>query len=138
MSGSAQILDASVALKCLFAEPDSQLAEDLVLRQADWIAPDLIYLEVANVAALRVRGGLWPAEAVAGALGGLRALLLETAPLDSLAAPALALAVQHGFSAYDAAYLALAIEEATVVLTADLKLARRAEAAGLADYVRTL
>jgi predicted nucleic acid-binding protein len=138
MSGKAQILDASVALKCFFAEADSERAQDLVLSQADWIAPELIFLEVANVAALRVRRGLSPADAATQAIGGLRALLLETSPLDRLVGAALELAVQHGFSAHDAAYVALAVDEESVVLTADLKLAQRAEAAGLADYVRTL
>ena len=47
MMPRAQILDASVAIKLVFEEPDSELAEAVVSRQAEWIAPDLIYLEVA-------------------------------------------------------------------------------------------
>lgn len=132
------VLDASVAVKCLVDEADSDLARAAVAARADWIAPDLIFLEVASVALKSVRRG-WLERAQAEAMvSGLPQVLAEVTPSDALAAAAFRLAADHGFSVYDAAYLALADARNTWVLTADLRLAERARSAGLAKLVRTL
>lgn len=137
-SADLGVLDASVAVKCLVDEVDSDLARTAVAGRAVWVAPDLIFLEVASVALKSMRLGLLErvqAEAMVSRLGKL---LTEIAPSDALAAGAFRLAADHGFSAYDAAYLALADVRNTWVLTADLKLAHRARGVGLAHLVHTL
>jgi predicted nucleic acid-binding protein len=132
------VLDASVAVKCLVDEADSELARAAVISGTGWAAPDLIFLEVASVALKSIRRG-WLERAQAEAMvSNLPKLLLEVAPSDTLAAAAFRLAADHGFSVYDAAYLALAETRNTHVLTADLKLADRARSVGLAKLVRTL
>jgi len=132
------VLDASIAVKCLIEEADSELARAAVAAHADWTAPDLIFLEVASVAVKSLRRGLIDRSQAEAMVARLPRLLTETARSDSLAAGALELAADHGFSAYDAAYLALAAARNAQVLTADLKLAERARLAGLEHLVETL
>jgi predicted nucleic acid-binding protein len=132
------VLDASIAVKCLIEEMDSELARAAVAGHAEWTAPDLIFLEVASVALKSMRRGLLDRSQAGAMVARLPRLLAATAPSDSLAAAAFELAADHGFSAYDAAYLALADATGSAVLTADLKLAERARTAGLGHLVTTL
>ena len=132
------VLDASVVAKLHFAEAGSELAEAVTLRAERLIAPDLIYAEMASIAAKKVRRGVTSRDHAAVALGSLRVLLDEAAPLAGLADRAFDLAVAHGFSAYDGAYLALAEMSGLAVLTADLRLARRASDVGLGHLVHPL
>lgn len=137
-SSETGVLDASAAVKCLLDEADSDLARAAVARRADWIAPDFIFLEVASVALKSMRRGLIEqvqAEAMVSRVG---LLLVETTSSQDLAAAAFRLAAEHGFSAYDAAYLALAQNHDAMVLTADVKLIDRAHIAGLAHLVTGL
>lgn len=137
-SADLAVLDASVAVKCLVDEADSDLARAAVAGRADWVAPDLIFLEVASVALKSIRRG-WLERAQAETMVlSLPQILAEVTSSEVLAASALRLAADHGFSVYDAAYLALAEARNTWVLTADLKLAMRARRVGLAKLVRTL
>lgn len=136
--GRLPILDASVAASFLFDDAHSGAALEAVSGRADWTAPGLILLEVANVAARHVRRGELTLAGAERAQEILGALLVEVAPVDPLVRPALRLAAAHGFSIYDAVYLALAEREGRVVLTADGKFARRAEEVGLSNAVRTL
>lgn len=137
-SANVGVLDASVAVKCLIDEVDSDLARAAVGTRADWIAPDLIFLEVASVALKSMRRGLIDQTQAEAMVSRLRDLVAETAPSKNLVTAAFRLAAEHGFSAYDAAYLALADSHGTMVLTADLKLADRATATGLGHLVATL
>ena len=132
------VLDASVAVKCFLDEAGSAAARGAVAGRADWIAPDLIFLEVASVALKTMRRGLLQPTQGAAMVGGVSQLLAETVPAAALCEAAFQLAAEHGFSAYDAAYLALARARGATLLTADMKLAERARAAGLGDLVVTL
>jgi predicted nucleic acid-binding protein len=85
-----------------------------------------------------MRRGLLDRSQAEAMVARLPRLLTDVAPSDALAAAAFELAADHGFSAYDAAYLALAEATNTTVLTADLRLADRARTAGLGHLVATL
>ena len=135
---SVGVLDASVAVKCLLDEDDSAAARRAVRERADWIAPDLIHLEVANVALKSVRRGMITSAHGAAMTARVGRLLVEAVPAGSLASEAFRLAAAHGFSAHDAAYLALGQTRGLSVLTADRKLIARALAAGLAHLVEGL
>jgi predicted nucleic acid-binding protein len=137
MPGSV-VLDASVAAKLYFTEDLSDLAEAAV-RTADFlIAPDLLFIELARVAAKQVRRGTTTPAIGARAMDLMHGLLDETVPLEALAKRAFELAARHGVSAYDGAYLALAEERKLQVLTADVRLLRRADAEGLSHLTRAL
>lgn len=103
------VVDASVLAAVVFKDESySAVARAFVVDQTDLIAPDLIALELANVAAKKVwRGDAGIDDALAG-IEAMQALLVEIAPALPLASSAFRLAAQHRFSAYDATYLALA------------------------------
>jgi predicted nucleic acid-binding protein len=125
-------------VKCLIAERDSDAARRAFGAHPRWIAPDLIHLEVASVAATNVRRGVMAPVAGRAMIAALPSLLSEAVNCEELSARAFQLAAEHGFSAYDAAYLALARDRGCAVLTADRKLVTRAGAAGLGDLVEPL
>lgn len=131
------VIDASVALAWQFTRESAQerVRADAVLdRLADESAavPPLFHVEVLNgclVAERRKR----LAPSLAGAfLQHLAALDLATHPLPPLRVPTLlALAREHGLSAYDAAYLELALRLGAPLYTFDRALAAAARNAGL-------
>lgn len=111
------VVDASVALKWVFAEDDSEIAEALL--DLDLIAPDFLILECANAIWSRTCSGhITPADAQS-ALAALSAVPMTLVAASELAAAALAVAVPLGHRAYDCAYLALAQREAIPLVTAD-------------------
>lgn len=114
------VIDASVAVKWFVAENLHDEARVLLDRQADrLLAPDLLPIEVANVAWKKVRlEELLAAEAarlVSALLGGIPALH----PSAALLPRALALAADLDHPVYDCLYLALALREDAVLVTAD-------------------
>jgi len=138
MAVEARVLDASVLAKCFIEEAGSAVARRRVLMQLDWTAPDLIFLEIANVLIKALRRNAIELAAAQRAVSGLPALLATAVASSELHERAFALAIAHGFSAYDASYLALAEREQTRVLTADRKLAERSQAVGLGALVDLL
>jgi predicted nucleic acid-binding protein len=132
------VLDASVAAKLYFTEELSVEAESAV-RAADYLlAPELLFLELASVAVKQVRRGLTTIAAAEAAMTLMHGLVDEVARLEPLAERALELAIKHGVSAYDGAYLALAEDRRARVLTADTRLVRRATDQGLLHLIEPL
>lgn len=139
MTGAkAGVLDASVAVKCLLDEEGSAAARRQVAERADWIAPDLIFLEVASVALKAMRRGFLDRVQGAAMVARTGHLLVEAVASDQLCDRAFQLAADHGFSAYDASYVALAEARGCRLLTADLKLVALAKTGGLGAFVEAL
>jgi predicted nucleic acid-binding protein len=132
------VLDASVATDWLLPGPRSTTAPASVRSGARRIAPDLIFAEFVSVAARFVRRGIVSKWVAREAVEQLPQLIDEVAPLSELAGPAYDLATDHGFSAYDSVYLALARQRGAPLVTADAKLVRRAIDIGMANHVRLL
>ena len=129
------VIDASIAAKLYFVEAGSDRAQAIV-GDAEWL--DLLFIEMASLAAKNVRRGLVPLERAAFAVTSVRDLVDRSAPMAVLADRAFQLSCEHGLSAYDGAYLALAEDEGLRVLTADIRLLRRAETSGLSHLVQAL
>ena len=115
------VIDASVAIKWVVAEPGSE--EALSLRRQRLVAPESLIPECANILWKKVRrAGLSAAEAL------LMARLLERSdvqlqPLRLLLEPATRLAIALDHPAYDCFYLALAQQMSLEFVTADAVLA---------------
>jgi len=137
MVAEVVVLDASVAVKALSREAGGDVARHLLLSHPDWIAPDLIYLEVANVFLKQARRGIDLGSAE-HALVALSSVLIEVTPASVLYADALSLARRLQLSAYDGAYLALAVSRGGVLHTADARLARAAAASEFDGFIRLL
>ena len=132
------IVDASVAAKIYFMEEFSSEAISALRLAEGLIAPELLFIEMASLAAKRVRQGTATLDEAAQAVSQVRSLLDEAVPMAGLAQRAFELSAEHGVSAYDGSYLALADDRGLRVLTADFRLVRRAEACGLSHLVRAL
>jgi predicted nucleic acid-binding protein len=132
------VVDASVAAKLYFVEPGTPEAIVELGGEVSLLAPDLLFIEMASIAAKVLRRGETSADQAAAAVASVAALLDEAVPVADLAQRAFEMASQYGFSAYDASYLALAEQRGLRVLTADARLVRRAQDQGLAHLVRLL
>jgi predicted nucleic acid-binding protein len=114
------VVDASVAVKWLIDEPDSEQAAKLVEQDAPLVAPELIYAEVTNALWAVARRKTITAEDVRDAID-----LLVDAPMTvpcsmiKLLAAATRLARDLDHPVYDCIYLALAMQEQRPVVTAD-------------------
>jgi len=121
--GERLVIDASVAVKWVVAEPDSDRAE--LLLDHGLVAPDLLFAECANVLWKKVRRGeLTQAEADIAAQT-LEAADLAVVPTRGYVAIATSMAVELDHPAYDAVYLAVAEAANLRVVTADDRLVRK-------------
>ncbi len=121
------VVDASVALKWVLEEAETQAAE-AIIGSEPLLAPDLLLLECANVLAQQVRRRVLSAEQAGAGLrriGAAGVRLIASAPL---VAEAQRLAISLAASAYDALYLAVALAEDARLLTADARFAAAVEA----------
>lgn len=117
------VVDATVAVKWVIAEPESNLAERLIGR--DLVVPDLLFAECANAFWKKVlRRELTPEEADIAARG-LEQAQFETVSGRPFVARATAIAIELEHPAYDALYLAVAEGLGRRVITADTRLLRR-------------
>jgi predicted nucleic acid-binding protein len=132
------VVDASVAAKLYFREAGSEAARRLLKSGWTLMAPDLLFIELASVAAKRARRDLCTPGEAAFATRSVRDLIDEVTPAGELADRACEMAISVGVSAYDGCYLALAEAAGCQVLTADERLARRAADGGLGPLVLLL
>lgn len=116
------VVDCSVIVAMLFDETDAADAARALAGHA-LHAPALLPFEFANVARNKSRAGA-PAERVQQALQTFDDLRIELHAMTASNLHMLALA--HGLTAYDAAYLSLAKALSAPLLTFDLKLAAAA------------
>jgi len=129
------VVDASITLAWCFEDELSQRADQVLdrLTREDAVAPSIWPLEVAN--------GLRSAERrnrlAAGELPGLRQLLtalpirVEPVSLDSALSEVLEMARALELTAYDAAYLAVAVRRGLPLATIDDRLRDAADRAGI-------
>jgi predicted nucleic acid-binding protein len=128
------VVDASVALKWVLDEPESEAAAAL---QADeLLAPDLWLAEAANALWRYSRTGQITIEEANERLTELKNAPVASVPIGPHLSAALGLAVEIGHPVYDCLYLALAIACDTHVVTADRRFV--AAATGLTGRVRPL
>ena len=119
------VLDASAALAILRAETDRAAIDVVIDRHraagGRLLVPDVFWLEVANGL---VRRFISSPNQVVEALRALDDLEIESIRLDRpQLLVAIDLATRHRLSAYDAAYLTLALAEDAPLLTLDARLA---------------
>lgn len=116
------VVDASVAVKWLVAEPLSEESAALLDMDVTLLAPDLLFAEAASALWAKHRHGEMDAEQLADAVNLLRTAPVAT-PLSMrrLAASSARLAQDLAHPVYDCFYLALAIHENYPVVTADTR-----------------
>jgi predicted nucleic acid-binding protein len=134
---AAIVVDASVMVALYLDEPLSEPARETLLRSvesgAELHAPDLLLIECANALWKRVGRDELDRESAMTAINAISTLKdLERHPMDErLVPPALSLAVAHSLTAYDAVYVALAVQLGGAVISGDKRFVDRAATAGL-------
>lgn len=132
------MLDASAALSLVLADeftPESQRILDYVADHGA-IVPPLWHYEVANGLLSALRRGRSSERAISQALTGLSRLRIVHDPDDGTGIELIALAESLQLSAYDAAYVRLALTRKAPLATRDTRLASAAAAAGVALLIR--
>ena len=132
------IVDASVALKWLVAEPDSWLADELSASNHRLFAPRLIMTEVANALGRKAIAGLMSAADACIYLRSLPQYFDGIVTVDELIEPALenACAIRHPI--YDLIYLEAARQLGGQLVTADRRFTAKIAGTGLARHVMLL
>lgn len=131
------VVDASMALAWLFERDNTEEADCadralLVLADAETVVPPLWHTEVANALLVGERRHVVTQAQVIDYLNRLTRLPIatdDTAPA-SRRDLVMALAREHGLTAYDATYLDLALRTDSVLATFDRKLADAMRRAG--------
>jgi len=119
---SLVVVDASVVLQWFVPERDAAAATRLLDGDHEFIAPDLLFAEVANALSKKVRRRELTREQAQRLAGDLAGIAVETVPCRALAADALAIAQAAGITVYDALYLVLAVRIDSWLVTADERL----------------
>jgi Predicted nucleic acid-binding protein, contains PIN domain len=125
------VVDASVVCSWVLPDEEQALSEVSLnrLQQFGATAPDLLWYEVRNVLAVSCRRKRISVEQAKEALAKLRRSDILTIPVNGDAA-VLDLGSRYSLSAYDAAYLTLALERKLALATLDQRLAAAALQAG--------
>ena len=130
------VIDASVALKWVLDEPETEAA--LALRNEQLIAPELWLAEAANALWRHVKLGEITAEQALARVSELVNAPVASLPIEPHVLRALNLATEIGHPVYDCVYLALALYHDTHVITDDRRFAAAAAQPELAGRVRLL
>jgi predicted nucleic acid-binding protein len=112
------VVDASIAIKWLIREPDSEVA--LGLRaEHNILAPAFLLIECRNALLTGVRRGKLTPEQARSAEAEINAIGIHIVSSESLLARAFEIALELGEPIYDCIYLAAAIATDRRLITAD-------------------
>ena len=134
-SATRFVLDCSVVLAWYFIDEKDSYADAvaLALPKASGLVPSLFHLELANILVVgerRKRSTEAQATAFLSRLAGLP-IVVDSQTVARAWSDIIALARSHGLSAYDAAYLELALRESLPLATLDHPLTSAARALGV-------
>lgn len=116
------VVDASVVVKWFVPEIHADIARRLLQDSHQYVAPDLLFAETANIIWKKVRRGELAADAAEQVVDDTRRIGVKGVSCRGLAVEAYALAQATGRTVYDSMYLALAIRLQTRMITADQRL----------------
>jgi len=127
----AVVIDASMAASWTVDDEKTEIGDSILdeVKDGQPIAPSLFWHEYRNILVSNQRRGRIAKERVYVLLQEIRLLKIEERNPDDKSV--ISLAFRHDITAYDAAYLALAVRDYAVLATNDRKLARAALAEGL-------
>lgn len=125
------VVDASVAVKWFVPEELSAEARQLLTPEYELLAPDLLWAELGNTLWKKHRRRELDSRTAMGLLRDFSRIPIEFHSAGRWADTALALALRHGVTVYDALYLALAAGNRTTLVTADRRLQDTCQDGGL-------
>ena len=127
------VLDASAAIEAVADDEGGPVGAAVLerLRRDRAVVPAIWGTEVANAISNGWRAGRLSEEAARGIIDDLTAAPVDTAPPGELRWSVVEAAKVTGLTAYDAAYLVLAVETGLELATCDQQLRTAAERAGV-------
>ena len=132
------VLDGSVALAWLFLDEQNPYADAIIakLPNLEMLVPRLWHLEIANVLLVGERRKRCSQADTTQWLSYLARLpiVVDSSTETRAWSDTIGLARQHGLTAYDAAYLEVAIRQGVPIATLDAPLEAAAKAAGVPIY----
>lgn len=117
------VIDASVAAKWFLPEDGAEHTKALLDSAHLLIAPDLLWIEVAQVAWKLARRGLLDPVEAARVVQDMWNLPVESRESTPLLQDAIVMALKTDRTVYDCLYLALAIAQDALLVTADRRFA---------------
>lgn len=132
------VVDASVVAASLLRERHTDAARTLLISTAEVHAPALLSLEIANAIWKAHRRNLLSGAEADVLMAQFRALRIAIHERDDLTDRALDLALRHDRSAYDCAYLALAVALGIPLVTADERFVNALRATPLKSRIALL
>ena len=131
------VVDTSVAVKFVTEEPGSARALDLIGVE-DLVAPDWITIEAASALWAKVQRDVISKEHARRGFEALPAFFSQIHPSLPLFDGAVELSFRLDHPVYDCIFLALALRERALLVTADLKFVKASGRSGFGDRVRLL
>lgn len=116
------VVDASVVIKWFLPEVHDLEARRLLHGGVELLVPDLAYCEVGTILWKRVRAGDLTASEAEAVIHTLGRLALIVSPSPPLILQALVIGCETQRTVYDSLYIALALRENALLVTADEKL----------------
>ena len=132
------VVDASVAVKWLVVEEDTDVAQELATSGQDLHAPRLMASEVANALWRKARAGEIERRAAGVLLAKVPDMPVRWGADETVSADAARLALALDRPIYDCVYLALAHRIGAVMLTADRRFAHAVAPTEHGESVLTL
>ena len=129
------VVDASVVVKWFVVEPGHAEALSFLKAGQDMIAPDFLLLETANVLRRKWKRGELSQRQWREIGATLPRYFSRLVPLESVMDAAVDLSIRLDHPVYDCLYLAVAVVERCVLITADDVFSRRCGIEGLAGHV---
>jgi predicted nucleic acid-binding protein len=132
------VVDASVALKFVTQEPGNDAALALLAAPDPLIAPDWLLVECASGLSKKVLASGLPQSQAVTSFAALPEFFSRLHPASELMGSSLDLSFQLRHAVYDCLYLALALREDAMLITADMKFEKVARRGGFGSRVRLL
>lgn len=129
------VVDASVAVKWFVPEIHSDAAAAWLDRGCELLAPDLIFAELGNIVWKKIGRRELDDEEGRAVLRGVRSVPFTVHPARDLLPLAFEIALGLRRTAYDSMYLALAVTEGSVFVTADRRFYETVAASVLAKQI---
>lgn len=132
------VVDASVAVKFVVKEHDTEQARELLKSPEPLIAPDWLLIEVASTLWKKVKRSELLAIHAARHLDDMPLFFQELLPSQHLVAEAFEWSIRLRHSVYDCLYVALAVQEDCMLVTADTGLVTAMAASRIGDRVQLI
>jgi predicted nucleic acid-binding protein len=135
---NSHVVDASVVAAAFFNESGSEAARRLLASEGRFLAPDFLPVEVANVIWKRYGRGEVDEDEARRLLYDCLRLPLTLRTSHDILPDAMRLALRYRCTVYDCLYLAMALKEESVLVTADARLVNALKGTPLQKYAALL